>query len=139
MNKDGRVVIPGGRAAWPAWKHLVPIARFLVEERGHLPLYAPDRWGWSESGSFQFSRRITQADWTALNEHYVIPPNIVFWEPKAWIQDNDNRIWFEGNDVIVGSNGPEPIGTFEAQERALDRTYGRPDLGQGKAAPFVVD
>ena len=136
MNgNEGRLVITAGPAPWPAWKHLIPIARFLVEERGHLPLYGPDRWGWSESGSFQVTRRITEADWEAINRHFVIPPNIVYYAPKAWIQDNDNQIWFEGNDKIIGLNGVEPIEIFEEEERALDRTYGRPDLGEGKAGP----
>ena len=72
-----REVIQAGPVEPISWKHLYPIARFLVEERGHLPLYHPERWGFSGSGSFQFSHRITEADWEAINRRFVIPENIV--------------------------------------------------------------
>lgn len=118
----------------PSWMHFVPIARFLVQERGHLPLYEPERWGFTDMGSFQFSRRITDADWEAVRLRFVLPPNIGFHE-IGFIQDDDNGVYFEGSDVIIGLEGAEPIEIWEAKERALDRTYGRPDLGEGKAGP----
>jgi hypothetical protein len=135
MN-DEREVVQAGPVEPISWKHLYPIARFLVEERGHLPLYNPEKWGLSGSPvSFQFSRRITEADWEAINRRFVIPDNIVYYAPKGWIQDNVNRVYFEGNDKIIGLDGVEPIEIWEAEERALDRTYGRPGIGEGKAGP----
>jgi hypothetical protein len=65
----------------------------------------------------------------------VIPHNIVYYAPKGWIQDNLNRVYFEGNDKIIGLDGVEPIEIWEAEERGLNRTYGRPGIGEGKAGP----
>lgn len=130
----GREVIPPAPKRPPRWRRLVPIARFLVEERGHLPLYEPERWGFTAMGSFQFSRRITRADREAINERFVLPRTFGFHE-IGLIQDNETGVWFEGSDEIIGLNGLEPIEIWEAQERALSRTYGRPDLGERKAGP----
>ena len=133
-DSDPREVIPAGRLRPPSsWVHLVPLARFLVVERGHLPIHEPARWGFTGAGSFQFSRRITEADWEALNQHFVIPPNI--WFDQGLIRDQDNRADLFGADEVEVLNGMEPIDAWEAKERALDRTYGRPDLGEGKAGP----
>lgn len=110
-HSDDRVVIPGGRLRPPRWRHLVPIARFLVEERGHLPIQDPERWGFAGMGVSWFSRRISE--------------------------ENDTGVYFEGTNMIIGLEGSEPIEIWEAKERALDRTYGRPDLGEGKAGPPV--
>lgn len=134
ITPDGREVIPPAPPRFPRWKRLVPIARFLVQERGHLPLYEPQRWGFTDTGSFQFSRRITVADWEAINRRFELPPDFGFHE-IGLIQDNETGVYFEGSDMIIGLEGAEPIEIWEAKERALDRTYGRPDLGEGKAGP----
>lgn len=132
-NADGREIIPPPPERPPRWKRLVPIARFLVQERGHLPLYEPERWGFT-NGSFQFSRRITEADWEAVQLRFDLQGSFGFHE-IGLIQDNDTGVWFEGTDKLIELNGVEPIDVWEAEERALNRTYGRPDLGEGKAGP----
>jgi hypothetical protein len=135
---DARVVIPAGRFRAPmGWKHLVPIARFLIEERGHLPLYEPERWGFTGTGLFQFSRRITDEDWEAINQRFVIPPNV--WFHNGLIRDQENGVDFLGVEELMGLNGVEPVELWEAEEWALDRTYGPPDLGEGKAGPIPAE
>jgi hypothetical protein len=49
---------------------------------------------------FQFSRQITGADWKALNEHFVLPPNL--WFHKGLIRDEVNRVDFVGVDELMG-------------------------------------
>jgi hypothetical protein len=100
-------------------------------------LYEPERWGLSGTGMFQFSRQITDSDWKALNQRFVLPPNLSFH--KGLIRDNDNRVDFVGVDELIGLDGLEPVAVWEAKERALDRVYGRPDLGEGKAGPVPPD
>jgi hypothetical protein len=73
------------------------------------------------------------SDWQALNRRFVIPPNI--WFDQGLIRDQDNRVDLFGVDEVEGLNGLEPIDVWEAEERELDRVYGRPDLGEGKAGP----
>ena len=131
MPRDDREVITPGKVRPISWVHLVPIARFLIEERGHLPIHQPERWGFTSGqsgGLFQLSRRITDEDWEALNGHFVLPPNI--WFHKGLIRDQDNGVDFLGFDEVIGLEGVEPIEIWEAKELARPRTYGRPDLGE---------
>jgi hypothetical protein len=88
-------------------------------------------------GVFWFSRRITEEDWNALNRRLVLPPNI--WFHHGLIRDGENGVDFIGVDEILEVDGPQPAEAWEAKERALDRTYGRPDLGEGKAGPVPPD
>lgn len=117
MEQEQREVISGGRLRPLSWTHLVPTARFLIEERGHLPLYEPERWGFTSSqagGLFQLSRRITDEDWDAVQRRFVLPPNIVFY--KGLIRDQDNGVTFLGVEELVGNDGVEPIEVREVEE-----------------------
>jgi len=117
-GKLEREVIIGGRQPPPWYTHLLPIAKFLVEERGHIPLERPERYGFRQTGGglqCQLARRITDEDWAAINERFELPMNIQFFH--GLIRDNDNRIDFMGFDEIQGDEGLIPIEVWEAQQR----------------------
>jgi hypothetical protein len=59
---------------------MVPIAKFLIEERGHLPVDYPQD-GFNANGgpggfTCYLTREITEADWEAINQRFVTPENI---------------------------------------------------------------
>lgn len=105
----------------------MPIARFPIEERDHLPISEPERWGFTSSQVgviCHLSRRITDQDWEALNERFLLPSNIGY--RSGLIRDNDNRVDFVGVDELAGLYGIEPIEAWEKEERQRKRTYGWP-------------
>jgi hypothetical protein len=113
-EQSEREVIPAGEQPGAGYRHLFPIARFLIEERGHMPLENPDRYGYVYGlggGRFWFTRRITDEDWAALNERFVIPDNIGFFH--GLMRDNDNHLDMMGFDMI----DDVPAEEWEAQQR----------------------
>jgi hypothetical protein len=117
MNND-REVIPAGEQPPPWYLHLIPLARFLVEERGHMPLEEPDEYGWFlENGmKCHLSRSITAEDWEAVNEHFVVPPNVVYIFGR--IRDQVNKVEMIGFDTIIDLDGEIPIEVWEERQRA---------------------
>jgi hypothetical protein len=94
-------VIPAGEQPAPWYKHLLPIAKFLIEERGHMAIEKPEKYGYVYGlggGRFRFTRRITDEDWAAINERFVMPNNIGFFH--GLIRDNDNHVDMMGFDTI---------------------------------------
>jgi hypothetical protein len=111
---DGREIIPAGEQPAPWYRHLLPIAKFLIEERGHLPIEKPQKYGfWMTAGGFEchLTRSITEADWQAINQRFVIPENIRYH--AGLIRDGVNRIDMVGNDICIGDHGVEPIENME--------------------------
>jgi hypothetical protein len=71
-GKDGARTVISEQAAPFAFEHLLPIAKFLIEERGHMPLSRPEELGFEHMDGFQcrVTRRSTGADWAAVNERF---------------------------------------------------------------------
>ncbi|MGQ0467079.1 MAG: hypothetical protein ACT4QG_17400 [Sporichthyaceae bacterium] len=121
--KDDREVISGEYQKWPGWHHLKPLIRFLVEERGHLILRPDYEWGVGPRPGGKdcaLTRMITDEDWAAINERFVIPDTIGFG--AGFIRDSENGVDISGHDWVVGLDGkPERIEPHEAELRASGR------------------
>jgi hypothetical protein len=116
---DQREVIPSGRQPAPWYLHLIPVARFLIEARGHMPLERPEKFGFTQDyDGFKchLSRNITEEDWVAINEHFVVPENLVYFLGR--ILDQDNSIELIGYDTIDDVDGEIPIEVWEERQRA---------------------
>ncbi len=119
---DPREAIPSGRQPPFSYEHLFPIAKFLIEERGHLPLSRPEEFGFVRRNGFrsQLTRRITDADWAAINQRFALPDTIGYGD--GLIRDNLNRMDIEGYDEIITEDGVISIEEWEARQRdATDR------------------
>jgi hypothetical protein len=80
---EPREVIPSGRQPFLSFQHLVPIARFLIEERGHgfMPkdeTLVTFEWGFVRLNGLRcrVTHRVTDEDWAAINERFVLPDTI---------------------------------------------------------------
>jgi hypothetical protein len=101
---------------------LLPIARFLIEERGHLPIYEPEDYGFhmgDDGFECRLTRSITAEDWEAVNERFVIPENIFFFCGYV-IRDGANWIDMIGFDELLTLDGVKPIDQLEAEIRERD-------------------
>ncbi len=119
---DTREIIPGGEQPLFSYEHLMPIARFLVEERGHMPLTRPEKYGFVQRNGFRclLTRRITDEDWAAINQRFALPNTIGY--AYGVIRDNLNSMEFEGYDEIITEDGVIAIEEWEARQRdATDR------------------
>ncbi len=114
---DTREIIPGGEQPLFSYRHLIPIARFLIEERGHLPIERPEKCGFVLADGFQalLTRRITHEDWAAINERFILPENIGFH--GGVIQDNLNSMQILGIEEMITEDGVIPIEEWEARRR----------------------
>jgi hypothetical protein len=136
---DGRQIVPAGEQPAPWYRHLLPIAKFLIEERGHLPLEGPKKYGFHMAdGGYEchLTRSISQADWEAINELFVIPENVGYH--AGLIRDGINRIDMLGTDTCIGDHGIEPIENLEAEIRERDAKLDPPAL-QAIHLPTRVD
>lgn len=115
--KEARETIAAGRQPPFHYEHLFPIARFLIEERGHVPLSNPEEFGFVQENGFRclLTRRITDADWAAVQQRFDLPDTIGYH--GGIIQDNLNRMDFEGFDEILTLDGLIPIEKWEARQR----------------------
>jgi hypothetical protein len=126
-DPDGRQIIPASEQEVTA-HHLYPIAKFLIEERGHLPIEKPEKYGFWEPYECKLTRAITRADWEAVNERFVLPENIGFFCGYI-IRDSANGIDIIGFDQLIGFNGLEPVDDLEAEIRERDGIVHRPSPG----------
>jgi hypothetical protein len=115
---NSREIIAGGEQPLLSFEHLIPIARFLVEERGHMPLSSPETVGFVKRNGFRclLTRRITEQDWAAVKDRFILPDSIGYH--GGIIQDNLNRMQFEGYDEIITEDGVIPIEEWEARQQA---------------------
>ena len=116
MN-DEREAIAAGRQPAPWYRHLLPIARFLIEERGHQAIERPDKFGFrQEMDGYEchLTRRITAEDWAAINDHFVLPENVVYI--FGLIRDQTNNIDMVGHDEMVERDGVIPIEVWEERQ-----------------------
>jgi len=114
-----REVISGEKQPPPWYTHLLPIAKFLVEERGHMPIEEPEEYGFVEGFdgyNCHLTHRITDEDWAAINERFELPKTIGFFQ--GLLRDNVNGIDIMGHDTIISDEGQIPIEEWEAQQRA---------------------
>ena len=119
---DNRETIPSGRQPPFSYEHLLPIARFLVEERGHMPIEQPENFGFVHMDGFQcrLTRRITDEDWAAIKQRFVLPDTIGYGD--GVIRDNLNWMEFLGIERVITEDGVIPIEEWEARQRdATDR------------------
>jgi hypothetical protein len=117
-EQQAREVIPGGEQRPPWYLHLLPVARFLVEERGHTPIEEPEEFGWTQDiDGFKchLTHRITDEDWAAINERFELPNTIGYFH--GLIRDNLNRVDMMGHDTIISDEGQIPIEEWEAQQK----------------------
>jgi hypothetical protein len=122
---DGREIIPAGKQPAPWYHHLEPIAKFLIEERGHLPIHKPEKHGFhmADDGiECHLTRSITAEDWAAINERFVIPDNIGFMFGYL-IRDGVNGIDMLGYDSFVGVDGVEGVEGMETEIRQRDANF----------------
>lgn len=114
---DTREIIPAGEQPLFSWEHLLPIAKFLVEERGHMPLSRPENYGFLQLNGFRcrLTRWITDEDWIAINQRFALPETIGYGD--GLIRDNLNRIDIEGFDEIICEDGVIPIEEWEVRQR----------------------
>jgi hypothetical protein len=115
---DGRETIPAGEQPEPGYMHMVPIAKFLIEERGHLPIQKPEKYGF-RMGDCRLTHSITAEDWAAVNERFVLPDHIGFFSGYI-IRDYLNRIDILGTDTCIGADGTQPIEVLEEEIRRRD-------------------
>jgi len=118
MAEQEREVIPGGRRPPPWYDHLLPIAKFLVEARGHMAIENPEEYGFVQDHdgyNCHLTHRITDEDWAAINERFELPRTIRFFH--GLIRDNDNNIDFLGHDTIISREGRIPIEVWEARQQ----------------------
>ena len=125
---DEREIIPAGEQPAPWFLHLRPITRFLITERGHMPIEEvedPEDWGFTqEMDGFEchLTHGITPEDWAAINERFVIPANVVYM--FGLIRDQDNNIDIVGHDEITDRDGVIPIDVWEERQRAEGNDFG---------------
>jgi len=115
---DEREVIPAGEQPAPWFEHLLPVAKFLIEERGHMALENPEEYGYVDGldgNKFYFTRRITDEDWEAIKERFVIPDNIGFF--GGLLRDNANHVDMIGYDTITSRGKQIPIEEWEARQQ----------------------
>lgn len=128
---DGREIISAEKQPEPGYRHLIPVAKFLIEERGHLPIYKPEKYGF-RMGECHLTRAVTAEDWSAINERFVLPEHIGYMFGYL-IRDGLNWIDIIGHDTYTSLKGVEPIDGMEADIRQRDahlKAYGealRPD------------
>jgi hypothetical protein len=115
---EEREVIPAGTQPAPWYLHLIPLAKFLVEERGHMPLEEPEEYGWvlRNGMNCHLTRSITEEDWEAVNAHFVVPSNLVYIFGR--IRDQANKVQLIGHDTIIDVDGEIPIEVWEERQRA---------------------
>jgi hypothetical protein len=117
---DDRRVIPPGKQP-RAYRHLFPIAQLLIE-RGHNPIDCPDKFGFcpTQGGMVcTLTHRFTQEDWNAINERFVVPDNIRWF--NGLIRDTANHIDMMGTDEIMSRGELIPIGVWEERRRQSGR------------------
>lgn len=114
---DSREIIPGGEQPLFSYQHLIPIAKFLIEERGHMPIERPEKFGFIHAAGFrcELTRRITDEDWAAINRRFVLPDTIGYGD--GLIRDNLNRMDIEGIEEMITEDGVIPIEEWEARQR----------------------
>jgi hypothetical protein len=115
---DGREIIPAGEMPEPGYQNLVPIAKFLIEERGHLPIDKPEKYGF-RMGDCRLTRSITAEDWAAINERFVLPDHVAFMFGYL-IRDGLNSIDILGFDTYTSLNGVQGIEGMEEEIRQRD-------------------
>jgi hypothetical protein len=79
----------------------------------------PDRYGYVyglDGPKFELTRRITDEDWAALNERFVMPDNIGF--DRGLMRDNDNHVDMMGFDTMRSGGVLIPIEEWEERQRA---------------------
>lgn len=65
---------------------------------------------------------ISEEDWTALNEHFVIPDNIVYMFGR--IRDQANKFELIGHEEITDVDGVIPIDVWIERQRAAGYDFG---------------
>jgi hypothetical protein len=118
---DGREIISAEKQPEPGYYHLIPIVKFLIEERGHLPVEHPGKYGFY-NGDCQLTRSITAEDWAAINERFVVPPHIGFMFGYL-IRDGLNHIDILGFDSFQDDD-PIDVIEDEIRRRDADMQYG---------------
>lgn len=112
---DDREVIPAGEQEF-FFEHLFPIARFLIQ-RGHLPIEDRRDYGFGGTGGgvvCALTHGLTDEDWAAVNERFVLPDNICFI--YRVIRDSANHNDIQGVDFITHHGVATPIAEWEAEE-----------------------
>lgn len=90
-----------------------------------MPLEEPEEFGFTQDyDGFKchLTHAITDEDWTAINERFVVPGNVVYVFGR--IRDQDNGIELIGHDEIEDVDGVIPIGLWEERQRAEGNDFG---------------
>jgi hypothetical protein len=120
QQNDSREVVPPGKMN-PSWHHMVPIANFLIE-RGHPPINYAERSGFTGTRYGMKCRLgywISEADCVAINEAFVVPPNIQYYQ--GLIRDNVNRVDITGHEEVTCEDGVQPVSVWADRERRAGR------------------
>ncbi|MGQ0466220.1 MAG: hypothetical protein ACT4QG_12955 [Sporichthyaceae bacterium] len=98
------------------YRHMIPIVQLLMR-RGHLPIGSWDRYGFVPGGSLitcHLTYPLTEDDWAAVVERFVIPENIIWWNNV--IRDQVNRLQIQGDRLILDVEGEVPIEEWAARQ-----------------------
>lgn len=119
-KREAPEVVPAGKQN-PSWHHMVPIANFLIQ-RGHPPINYTERSGFTgtmQGMKCRLGYWITDEDWTEVNEAFVIPSNIRYFE--GMIRDSLNRVDIIGHEHVTCEDGVQHISVWEELERRMGR------------------
>lgn len=119
-KQEAREVVPAGKRN-PSWHHMVPIAKFLIE-RGHPPINYAERSGFAPTQQGMKCRLgywITDEEWAEINEVFVIPANIKYFD--GMIRDSVNRVDIIGHEQVQCEDGVHHISVWEERERKAGR------------------
>lgn len=96
------------------YKHMIPIVKVLIE-RGHLPTSNRPKYGFRGNGrKCHLTHALTDDDWTAVTDRYIIPENIV-WR-FGIIRDHENNVQIQGDDTIISGGKEMPIEEWMARQ-----------------------
>lgn len=98
------------------YRHLIPIVKVLMQ-RGHLPIDERARYGFCPGQGMtkcHLTHPLTEEDWAAVTERFVIPEHIVWWNNV--IRDQENGVQIQGDRIIIDVEGEVPIEEWMARQ-----------------------
>jgi hypothetical protein len=104
------VIAEGSRGSF---ENLIPIVEFLVD-RGHRPLVNQGNHGFfylARSRRCWLGRRITEEVWQEVQEHFVLPPSIVY--QPGLIIDQASGVRIVGWNRVILDDGIHPVSVWE--------------------------
>jgi hypothetical protein len=115
------VIAEGSRGQFES---LIPLVEFLID-RGHRPLVNQSNNGFfylARSRRCWLGRRITLDIWQEIQDHFVLPPSIVY--QPGMIIDQASGVRIVGWNRVILDDGIQPVSVWE--ERGVRRSVPSP-------------